>query len=94
MVLQLARLRVISPERIVLLITKHSIAETCQEVTDVVNHINYTLEHSIPLPQDNLYMKLYNSLNYYNSYTCFYNQNLRTQRKFNFSGTELELKEK
>lgn len=80
--MQLARLYVISPERIVLLLTKHSVTETCHEVADVIKHINNTIEDSMPLPPDNLYMKLYNGLSYYNSYTCLYNQNRKIQRKF------------
>ncbi|KNC22491.1 hypothetical protein FF38_07231, partial [Lucilia cuprina] len=82
LILQLARLYIISPERIILLLTRKSLNKECLKVADVLQHINSTISVSIPLPVDNLYMKLYNSLDYYNSYVCLYNPNTRGNLEF------------
>ncbi|KAM7358185.1 uncharacterized protein ACRADG_003241 [Cochliomyia hominivorax] len=92
-VLQLSRLYVISPERIILLLTQDSIKETCQDIDDILQHINLTITESKPLPVDNLYMKLYSGLVYYNSYACLYNKNIKSQHLHNYHECLIELRE-
>lgn len=77
LLLQLARLYVTSPERIISLLSSKSLKSTCQEISDVLQHINATLSDSIPLPKENLYMKLNSGLDYFNSFICLYNPSSR-----------------
>ncbi|XP_065361767.1 uncharacterized protein LOC135955341 [Calliphora vicina] len=93
LILQLARLYVTSPERIILLLSTKSITKTCQDVSDVLQQINQTVSDCIPLPQDNLYMKLFNGLDYFNSYVCLYNPNTRSNHLTNYHECLTELRE-
>ena len=70
MILQLARLYITSPERIVLLLTSTSLRNTCERVSDVLIIINKTLSECIPLAKDNLYMRLTSGLDYFNTQIC------------------------
>lgn len=81
LILQLARLYATSPERIILLLATNSISKTCLEVSKVLEQINHTVSECAPLPSENLYIKLYNGLDYYNSYICLHNLNSKDNRK-------------
>ncbi|XP_034099142.2 uncharacterized protein LOC117564464 [Drosophila albomicans] len=68
-VMQLARLYVVSPERIVLLLAQPLLAESCDEIADVLEHIRGATSNCI-LADDNIYGKLTNGLRYYKSEVC------------------------
>lgn len=68
--LQLARLYIVSPERIILLITRPSIRQTCNEVREVLKHVNVTLEEARIHRVNNLYLNLYRGLDYYHDFIC------------------------
>ncbi|TMW51494.1 hypothetical protein DOY81_003399 [Sarcophaga bullata] len=70
LILQLARLYVTSPERIVLLLTSISLRNTCERVSDILHNINQTLTECVPLAHDNLYMRLTCGLDYFNTQIC------------------------
>lgn len=68
-VLQLARLYVVSPERIVLLLSQPLMMEACEEVTDVLSHIEASTTNC-KFSSDNIYAKLTNGLRYYKAEVC------------------------
>ncbi|XP_053954567.1 uncharacterized protein LOC128860833 [Anastrepha ludens] len=68
--LHLACIRVTSPERILLLLTWDSKNSTCNSVHRVLQHINDTLTDCVPLPSNNLYMRLYRALQFFNGQIC------------------------
>lgn len=70
LVYQLARLYIVSPERIILLLTDKSLRTTCRDVGYTLHNINNTLVDCLPLPQNNLYKKLYDGLIYFNNHIC------------------------
>ncbi|XP_073841259.1 uncharacterized protein [Musca autumnalis] len=78
---QFARLYIISPERIVLLLTEKPLFNTCNKVSDILAKINAILIESRPLPTNNLYVKLYNALRHFNDSIC--------QRGFSIKGDHL-----
>ncbi|KAH8395584.1 hypothetical protein KR222_000984, partial [Zaprionus bogoriensis] len=68
-VMQLARLYVVSPERIVLLLAQPQLMESCDEIADVLTHIASFTSDCV-LAEDNIYAKLTNGLHYYKSEMC------------------------
>ncbi|XP_034488623.1 uncharacterized protein LOC117792551 [Drosophila innubila] len=68
-VMQLARLYVVSPERIVLLLAQPLLTESCDEIADVLEHIHSATSNCI-LTDDNIYGKLANGLMYYKTEVC------------------------
>ncbi|KAL9903531.1 uncharacterized protein LOC119637953 [Glossina fuscipes] len=93
LLLQLARLYVTSPEGIVLLLSTKSLRSTCKEVSGVLTHINDTLGNSEPPPPDNLYMKLYLALDYFNHFICYYNGKPKTKHITDYHDCFRELRE-
>ncbi|XP_023163081.2 uncharacterized protein LOC111594144 [Drosophila hydei] len=69
LVMQLARLYVISPERIVLLLAEPMLVESCEEISDVLDRINSATSNCI-VAADNIYGKLAEGLSYYKSEVC------------------------
>lgn len=67
--MQLARLYVVSPERIVLLLAQPLLTECCNEIADVLGHIQSATSNCI-LADDNIYGKLANGLMYYKAEVC------------------------
>lgn len=68
-VMQLARLYVVSPERIVLLLAQPMVVEACEEVADVLTHIQ-SVTSNCKFADDNIYAKLTNGLRYYKAEVC------------------------
>ncbi|XP_064542167.1 uncharacterized protein LOC135431145 [Drosophila montana] len=68
-VMQLARLYVVSPERIVLLLAQPMLMESCEEISDVVDHIRAATSNCF-LSDDNIYGKLAEGLKYYKAEVC------------------------
>ncbi|KAL7739332.1 hypothetical protein ACLKA6_017727 [Drosophila palustris] len=68
-VMQLARLYVVSPERIVLLLAQPLLTESCDEIADVLQHIHSATSNCV-LADDNIYGKLTNGLMYYKDQVC------------------------
>lgn len=58
LMLQLAKLYIISPERIILQLTSCSVNEMCKELKLLLNKLNHQFQSCTPLPKENLYMKL------------------------------------
>lgn len=58
LMLQLAKLYIISPERIILQLTCSTVTEMCKELKLVLNKLNQQFQTCVPLPKENLYMKL------------------------------------
>lgn len=69
LVMQLARLYVISPERIVLLLAQPMLVESCEEISDVLDRISSATSNCI-VAEDNIYGKLADGLSYYKSEVC------------------------
>lgn len=69
LVMQLARLYVISPEHIVLLLAQPMLVEACEEISDVLDHISSATSNCI-VAEDNIYGKLAEGLSYYKSEVC------------------------
>ncbi|ALC39931.1 CG4891 [Drosophila busckii] len=69
LVMQLARLYLVSPERIVLLLAQPLMLETCAEINDVLEHIE-SATSSCVLTDDNIYGKLRDGLSYYKTEVC------------------------
>lgn len=70
LIYQLSCLYIVSPERIILLLTEGSLDTTCQGIGSVIQNINATLVDCLPMPPSNLYKKLYNALLYFNNHVC------------------------
>ncbi|XP_067613797.1 uncharacterized protein [Eurosta solidaginis] len=68
--LHLACLRVTSPERILHLLSWDSTINTCNSTYKVLGHINDTLQDCMPLPPQNLYMRLYHALEFFYEQQC------------------------
>ncbi|EDW57608.2 uncharacterized protein [Drosophila virilis] len=69
LVMQLARLYVVSPERIVLLLAQPMLMEACEEISDVVDHIRSATSNCF-ISDDNIYGKLADGLKYYKEEVC------------------------
>lgn len=67
--MQLARLYVVSPERIVLLLAQPSLTESCAEITDVLDNIRNSMRNCVLAP-DNIYGRLADGLSYFQSEVC------------------------
>ncbi|XP_039492447.1 uncharacterized protein LOC120452341 [Drosophila santomea] len=67
--MQLARLYVVSPERIVLLLAQPSLTESCAEITDVLGNIRKSMRNCVLAP-DNIYGRLVDGLSYFQSEVC------------------------
>ncbi|XP_017067075.2 LOW QUALITY PROTEIN: uncharacterized protein LOC108105151 [Drosophila eugracilis] len=67
--MQLARLYVVSPERIVLLLAQPSLGDSCAEITDVLSKIRKSMQNCVLTP-DNIYGKLTDGLSYFESEVC------------------------
>lgn len=89
LVMQLARLYVISPERIVLLLAEPMLVESCEEVSDVLDRINSATSNCI-VAADNIYGKLAEGLSYYKSEVC---DGADRKRQASLSGAHSCLKE-
>ncbi|KAH8236285.1 hypothetical protein KR032_011211, partial [Drosophila birchii] len=66
---QLARLYVVSPERIVLLLSQPSLTDSCAEITDVLDKIRSSMQNCVLAP-DNMYGRLAEGLRYFRSEVC------------------------
>ncbi|KAH8393490.1 hypothetical protein KR200_002605, partial [Drosophila serrata] len=66
---QLARLYVVSPERIVLLLSQPSLAYSCTEISDVLDKIQGSMRNCVLAP-DNMYGRLVDGLRYFRSEVC------------------------
>ncbi|XP_041631881.1 uncharacterized protein [Drosophila kikkawai] len=66
---QLARLYVVSPERIVLLLSQPSLTDSCAEISDVLDKIKSSMENCVLAP-DNLYGRLADGLRYFRTEVC------------------------
>ncbi|XP_037933965.1 uncharacterized protein LOC119668504 [Teleopsis dalmanni] len=78
LLLQLANLYIVSPERIVLLLTTESYNDTCEDLRSMLTHINATLSTCVPLPTAKLYLKLRDGSEYFDKHICC---NLDTKKK-------------
>lgn len=67
--MQLARLYVVSPERIVLLLSQTSLPDSCAEINDVLENIRKSMRRCVLAP-DNIYGNLANGLNYFRKEVC------------------------
>ncbi|EDW54553.1 GM18653 [Drosophila sechellia] len=67
--MQLARLYVVSPERIVLLLAQPSLTESCAEISDVLDNIRNSMRNCVLAP-DNIYGRLAEGLSYFQSEVC------------------------
>ncbi|EDW77399.1 uncharacterized protein Dwil_GK18899 [Drosophila willistoni] len=67
--LQLARLYAVSPERIVLLLAQPSLMDSCGEIADVLSHIQASTRDCL-VAEDNIYGKLTNGLDYFKTEVC------------------------
>ncbi|KAH8409968.1 hypothetical protein KR009_003408, partial [Drosophila setifemur] len=67
--MQLARLYVVSPERIVLLLAQPSLRESCVEISDVLQNVQRSM-HNCVLAPDNIYGKLSDGLSYFQKEVC------------------------
>ncbi|XP_030377126.1 uncharacterized protein LOC115626018 [Scaptodrosophila lebanonensis] len=67
--LQLARLYIISPERIMLLLAQPSLIDSCSEISDVLSHIRANTANC-RLAEDNIYGKLTDGLDYFKAEVC------------------------
>ncbi|XP_016961637.2 uncharacterized protein LOC108032338 [Drosophila biarmipes] len=67
--MQLARLYVVSPERIVLLLAQPSLTDSCAEITEVLANIRKSMRNCILTP-DNIYGRLTDGLSYFQSEVC------------------------
>lgn len=70
LMLQLAKLYIISPERIILQLTCSTVADMCKELKLVLNKLNQQFQSCSPLPKDNLYMKLLAGAHVLNQKIC------------------------
>lgn len=70
LMLQLAKLYIISPERIILQLTCSTVTEMCKELKLVLNKLNQQFQTCMPLPKDNLYMKLLAGAHVLNQNIC------------------------
>ncbi|KAH8279949.1 hypothetical protein KR054_011807, partial [Drosophila jambulina] len=66
---QLARLYVVSPERIVLLLSQPSLTQSCAEISDVLSKIQSAM-HNCVLAPDNMYGRLAEGLRYFRREVC------------------------
>ncbi|XP_061400945.1 uncharacterized protein LOC133336683 [Musca vetustissima] len=67
---QFARLNIMSPEGIVQLVTEKPMLNTCNAVADVLIKINKIITKSKLSAKENLYVKLYNGLRYFDESIC------------------------
>ncbi|KAH8353211.1 hypothetical protein KR084_009670 [Drosophila pseudotakahashii] len=67
--MQLARLYVVSPERIVLLLAQPSLTDSCAEITEVLGNIRKSMRNCILAP-DNIYGRLTDGLAYFQTEVC------------------------
>ncbi|XP_017151258.1 uncharacterized protein LOC108161494 [Drosophila miranda] len=67
--MQLARLYVVSPERIVLLLAQASLVDSCAEIYDVLGNIHAATSNCVLAP-DNIYAKLSDGLDYFKEVVC------------------------
>ncbi|XP_044316366.1 uncharacterized protein LOC108046061 [Drosophila rhopaloa] len=67
--MQLARLYVVSPERIVLLLAQPSLTDSCAEITDVLGNIHSSMRNCVLAP-DNIYGRLADGLSYFRAEVC------------------------
>ncbi|XP_017013919.2 uncharacterized protein [Drosophila takahashii] len=67
--MQLARLYVVSPERIVLLLAQPSLTDSCAEITEVLGNIRKSMRNCILAP-DNIYGRLTDGLAYFQAEVC------------------------
>ncbi|XP_034666756.1 uncharacterized protein LOC117900480 [Drosophila subobscura] len=67
--MQLARLYVVSPERIVLLLAQPSLVDSCAEIRDVLANIHAATSKCVLAP-DNIYGKLSDGLDYFKEVVC------------------------
>lgn len=70
LMLQLAKLYIISPERIILQLTYSSVNDICKELKLVLNKLDQQFLNCLPLPKDNLYMKLLEGARILNEKVC------------------------
>uniref|UniRef100_W8BTQ5 Uncharacterized protein n=2 Tax=Ceratitis capitata TaxID=7213 RepID=W8BTQ5_CERCA len=68
--LHLACIRITSPERILLLLTWDSLPAACDKTASVLGHINDTLTDCTPPQTNNLYMRLYKALVFFQGQMC------------------------
>lgn len=66
---QLARLYVVSPERIVLLLAQPSLTGSCSEISDVLGKIEGSMRNCVLAP-DNMYGRLTDGLRYFRTEVC------------------------
>ncbi|KAI8043825.1 uncharacterized protein LOC128261525 [Drosophila gunungcola] len=67
--MQLARLYVVSPERIVLLLAQPSLTASCDEIADVLGNIQRSMRNCV-LEPDNIYGRLADGLSYFRTEVC------------------------
>ncbi|XP_017056405.1 uncharacterized protein LOC108098182 [Drosophila ficusphila] len=67
--MQLARLYVVSPERIILLLAQPSLTDSCAEILDVLGKIGSSMRNCVLAP-DNIYGKLTDGLSYFQAEVC------------------------
>ncbi|XP_055910646.1 uncharacterized protein LOC129945009 isoform X2 [Eupeodes corollae] len=90
--LQLAKIYIISPERVLILLTSDSLQETCKDISKAMVKINKTQSGCIPLSSENLYMKLLKTLKFFDASFC--QSDSRLKKKINQIGDCLsELRE-
>ncbi|KAH8273685.1 hypothetical protein KR018_008854, partial [Drosophila ironensis] len=69
MLIQLARVYVVSPERIVLLLTEPSLPDSCEEVEEVLRNIRASTKDCVMTPS-NIYGKLADGLDFFRKEVC------------------------
>ncbi|XP_055842167.1 uncharacterized protein LOC129909182 [Episyrphus balteatus] len=68
--LQLAKMYIVSPERVLMLLTTDSLQETCKNLSEAMEKINKTQTGCIPLNSENLYMKLLKTVKFFDASIC------------------------
>lgn len=90
--LHLAKMYIVSPERVLMLLTTDSLEDTCKRISEEMEKIKMTQEGCIPLSSENLYMKLLKTFKYFDAEICPPDSRLR--KKLDKTGDCLrELKE-
>ncbi|XP_022218953.2 uncharacterized protein LOC111071755 [Drosophila obscura] len=79
--MQLARLYVVSPERIVLLLAQPSLVDSCAEIRDVLSNIHSATSKCVLAP-DNIYGKLSDGLDYFKEVVCESDCEGSTRKRF------------
>lgn len=81
LMLQLAKLYIISPERIILQMTCSTVTDMCKELKLLLNKLNQQFQTCVLLPKDNLYMKLLAGAHVLNQKICEKEDSCRRELK-------------